>query len=166
MVEKITSLALGYKDNHLKKVRDFDDGSSNGHVLLIKFEYLYELSKNVATGKEIHEFLTSNNLLNTGEKVLLDKYCQRCTPYSLYVNRIQAKLNDEARSEMPFKDKFIEFFQVTNQEINYGSVFGWIIILIICASIATCVNDSQSDYNHPACAKLGLKSNWNNTKCY
>ena len=49
-----------------------------------------------------------------------------------------------------------------------GNFFGWIGIIALSLFIGNCgykaMNEGQ--YNHPACSALGLKSNWNNTKCY
>ena len=93
------SLSVALSDIHLAKLRNFDLVDTSLDVLLKKFEYLHKLSKTDASGKEIHEFLSTNNLLNSDQNLFLDKHCQRCTPYSLYVNRIETESSQSVDSQ-------------------------------------------------------------------
>ena len=49
----------------------------------------------------------------------------------------------------------------------FARTFIIIIFLAVAFTVKSCVDSiDEENSNHPACKKLGLKSNWNNTKCY
>jgi len=59
--------------------------------------------------------------------------------------------------------------RLEQREANFLPKILIIIVAIICfLFIKSCADsmEESSKYNHPACAKLGLKSNWDNSKCY
>ena len=141
------SLSVALSDIHLAKLRNFDLVDTSLDVLLKKFEYLHKLSKTDASGKEIHEFLSTNNLLNSDQNLFLDKHCQRCTPYSLYVNRIETELSNQAyrehRSQIPFYAKVMEFFQEVYADIDFGKALFWLLMLLLSAIFVIWINSSS-----------------------
>jgi hypothetical protein len=44
-------------------------------------------------------------------------------------------------------------------------VIAFLIVAFVFKSCADSIDEAKN-YDHPACKKLGLKSNWNNTECY
>jgi hypothetical protein len=49
----------------------------------------------------------------------------------------------------------------------FARTFIIIIFLAVAFTVKSCVDSiDEENSNHPVCKKLGLKSNWNNTKCY
>ena len=83
------------------------------------------------------------------------------------IKKFKRDLIEETFSGYKKSAKETEVREAEIKSNKQATIFAIVFVLVSCAGIATCVNNSmETEYNDPACAKLGLKSNWNNTKCY
>jgi hypothetical protein len=133
------------------------------------FEYIDKVTENSTPGGVIKDFLILKNLANTEQQEILERLAETYYSYYSYMEEIEhvsAKLNFERQREgMSKGDLAREFSEETGNWIIKNWI-GWMFIAIPVLILVSCINNMEEPYNHPACEALGMKSTWNNKKCY
>ena len=134
--------------------------------LLDIFLYIDGITDNSVSGSVITEFLIQNNHINITQELFLKRLNNTYHFSSSFKTEIEKEIRKQQRKKMTLSDHWDETLESEPHLI--GNFFGWIGIIALSLFIGNCgykaMNEGQ--YNHPACSALGLKSNWNNTKCY
>ena len=159
--------------NTVAKIKKIPRNKDNYIIDLIGiFKYIDKITKNSTSGGAINDFLIENSLVDKDQQAVLtelEKTYHSYYSYSVELEKIFQKIEyKKQRAGMTARDHLKELSDEVNEDLTHkvkdGTIFGAVCIGIMLIFFFSCVNNMPSSESGP-CAKLGMKSNFNNTGC-